>query len=108
MKIDGNTITFKSIDDFYFKEKAGIKPNTVRFLEDWDEITEMENFEIDLENEVKYITIQNKISPHLNFKRQIRDISRIYTTPQMWVWIISWFHEEDGSQSGYNAPIRTG
>ena len=31
------TITFKSIPDNWNKEFAGIKPNTTRFVDDWDE-----------------------------------------------------------------------
>jgi len=41
MKIDGNTIKFKSNLHFYNLERKGIKPNTVRILE------EEEGLEID-------------------------------------------------------------
>jgi hypothetical protein len=107
MKIDGNKIIFKSIDDFYFKELAGIKPNTVRFVEDSDEMLAIADFAADLESETKYIEIHNKISPHLYFKRCIRDISEIYRLPTMRVWIFSWFHEENGITTGYNAPVKS-
>lgn len=105
MKIEGNTIIFKSDDDVYFKEEAGIKPNTVRFVWEKHEIPEMVNFFKEIESEVKYIEIHNRRSPYLFFKRQIRDIT--YFEDRL-VWIISWFHEENGEQHGYNAPIRDG
>lgn len=105
MHIRGNTIYFKSDDEFYFKEEAGIKPNTVRTFTELDELKSMIDFEMDTENEVKYIQIQNSISPYLYFKRQIRDVSRM---PGKWCWVISWFHEEDAIQTGFNATIKDG
>ena len=104
MNIDGNIVSFKSDDDIYFKEEAGIKPNTVRFVWEKAEIPLMVNFYKELQEEVKYIEIHNRRSPHLFFKRQIRDI--VWFEDRL-VWIFSWFHEEDGVQEGYNAPIRT-
>ncbi len=105
MRITHNTIFFKSGDDFYFKEKSGIKPNTVRTFNDMDELKQMIEFQKETEEEVKYIEIRNRLSPHLWFKRQIRDISVI---PREWIWIISWFHEVAGIQDGYNAPLLKG
>ena len=103
MKIEGNKIIFKSDDDVYFKEEAGIKPNTVRFVREPFELPEMVNFYKELEEEVKYIEIHNRKSPHLLFKRQIRDI---YWMEDRLVWIFSWFHEDGNSiQDGYNAPM---
>ncbi len=103
MKIEGNKIIFKSDDEVYFKEEAGIKPNTVRFVWEPLELPQIVNFYKELEEEVKYIEIHNRRSPHLSFKRQIRDI---YYFEDRLVWIISWFHEDkDGLQNGYNAPM---
>ena len=36
MEIRDDTICFKSDDTFFFKEKAGIKPNTNRFFDNKD------------------------------------------------------------------------
>lgn len=105
MEINGDTIIFKSDDDCYFKEEAGIKPNTVRFVWEKTEIPEMVTFYKELESEVKYIEIHNRRSSHLFFKRQVRDIT--YFEDRL-VWIISWFHEDNGIQTGFNAPIQTG
>lgn len=104
MKIDGNTIIFKSDDDVFFKEEAGIKPNTTRFVWEKHELPMIVNFYKEIQEEVKYIKIHNKRSPNLFFKRQIRDI---YWYEDRLVWIISWFHEENGIQDGFNAPIRS-
>lgn len=107
MRIEGNTIFFKSIDDFYFKEKAGIKPNTVRFVDDSDEMKAVANFAADMESETLYIEVCNKLSPNLSFKRTLRDISEVYRTSQMRVWLFSWFHDENGVTTGYNAPVKS-
>lgn len=106
MIIRNNTIFFKADDDVYFKEEAGIKPNTVRFVYEPNELRDMANFYKEVEEEVKYIQIRNRRSPHLFFKRQIRDI---HWFEDRLVWIISWLHEDkDGVQNGYNAPIQAG
>lgn len=102
MEINDNTIIFESDDETYFKEKAGIKPNIVRFAYLPKEIEGLAGFYNEIKDEVKYIEIHNRISPHLFFKREIRDITWF---GDRLVWIISWFHEVDGVQTGYNAPI---
>ena len=103
MKIQGDTIIFKSDDENYYKEKDGIKPNTVRFVYQKEEILLMVNFYNECKEEIKYIEIHNRTSPHLYFRRRIRDITWY---GDRFVYIISWFHEEDGICKGYNAPIR--
>ena len=107
MRIEGNMIVLNSDDDSYFKEEAGIKPNKVRFFHDFKERKEIESFCKELEEEVKYIEVHNSISPHLFFRRQLRDISGVH---DMWgganlCCVFSWFHEEDRTQEGFNAPI---
>ncbi len=112
MNIIKDTIYFKSTGAFFFKEQAGIKPNTTRFFttdtpETAKELTEMEDFAYRVQEDMLYIEITNKISPHLTFKRAIRDISLAWNEPQKKVWIISWFHEdENGVTAGYNAPVK--
>lgn len=106
MEINGNTIIFKSDNETYFKEKVGIKPNTVRIIYILKELEGIVNFYGTLRDEVKYIEVHNSIYPHLFFKRQIRDITWFFDDRM--VWIISWFHEVDGIQTGYNAPICNG
>ncbi len=108
MRIEGNTIVVKSDDNSYFKEEAGIKPNKVRFFHDFNERREIENFCKEMEEEVKYIEVHNSMSPYLFFRRQLRDISQVH---DIWgganlCYVFSWFHEEDGTQKGFNAPVR--
>lgn len=103
MIIRNNTIFFKSDDDCYFKEEAGIKPNTVRFVWEPQELKDVANLYNESQKEVKYIQIQNRRTPHLFFKRQIRDI---HWYSERVVFIFSWLHEDkDHKQEGYNAPI---
>lgn len=42
MKIEGDTIVFKSTPEWYEFEREGVKPNTVRLL-DWDEVEQVAN-----------------------------------------------------------------
>ena len=101
MKIQNNTIIFKSMDEFYFKEESGKKPGTVRFFHDLSEIKDMIDFHAGFdEGELKFIEIHNKKSPNLSFKREIKDISQL---PDMWAWIISWVHKQEHRDLGTDA-----
>lgn len=83
-------ITFKSISEYYNKEKDGLKPNTIREIDLEDDrflylISKFyEGFD---ENEI-IIKIQNVITKE-SFKRYVEDIS-------IWndLMIISWNHKE--------------
>jgi hypothetical protein len=89
MIIRNNTIFFKSDDDFYFKEEIGIKPNTVRFFHDLNEIRDMVRFAIESLTEEKYIEISNVKNPMKSFRRTIRDITQFHVFGTRY-WIITW------------------
>ena len=90
----GDVIIFNSIDDFYFKEEAGIKPNTVRIPKDKHEYDLMMDFLESIKNNSRFIEIHNKISPHLYFKRMLRDVSMLkignVTFYNEYIFIFSW------------------
>lgn len=77
-------VKFKSIPAMYEKEKSGIKPNTVRIIDEFDD-----RFKRLYENIETLITIENTHTKE-TFTRKVRDVS---------VWnnlmIISWEHEDD-------------
>jgi len=78
-------ITFKSIPLFFFKERDGIKPNTIRVDDPNDKrFIKLNN----CRHPPKQIKIVNAGNPKLFFIREITDIS-------YWdrMWIISWRHE---------------
>lgn len=73
------TISFKSTSMNFYKEKSGIKSNTVRFTDDWD----LERWnKID---EATHVQICNKDNPKDKFQRKIKD-----KTIHKNVVIISW------------------
>lgn len=75
------TIRFNSLPSIYQKEKSGIKPNTVRFTNDWDQ-ERWNAFE-----KAKFVIIKNKHTKE-SFKRRIED-KTIFSN----LVIISWRHE---------------
>jgi len=103
MNVINDTIYFKSTDEFYFKEKKGIKPNTVRCPINYGDASYIIDFKQRIKNETLFIQIANSINPHLTFKRTIRDISKV---PNSTFWVFSWFHDEGGVVDGYNAPLK--
>ena len=87
MRIEGNTIIFKSNPEYYFNEFLGLKCNTVRKIQN----EELTDFNIFRQLAFKWIEI------HLNsqdgkdefyFKREVTNICRFEG-----FWIISWRHE---------------
>ena len=88
MKINSHKIEFKTNEDIYFREKAGLKPNTVRFMNEPSELKEMKEFHDNFEKTCcGRITIVNAQKPHMKFTRQISDITQF---PGMPLFIISW------------------
>ena len=77
-------IEFKSDPHFFFLERDGLKPNTVR-KDDPDD----ERFVSLDRGEPKKIRIRNSGNPSWVFTREITDVS-------YWngFWIISWKHKE--------------
>lgn len=69
------TVTFKSIDSIFKKERSGVKPNTSRAV-DWED----ERFRILARMALGYICcgyirIENAEQKGINFTRKIKDIT---------------------------------
>ena len=69
------TVTFKSIDSIFQKERSGVKPNTSRVV-DWKD----ERFRILAQMALGYlpmghIRIENAEHKGINFTRKIKDIT---------------------------------
>jgi hypothetical protein len=79
-------LVFKSEPLFFFKERDGSKPNTIREVKDKDDY----RLHLLEHGNPKKIKIINAGNPKMFFTRKITDIS-------YWngLWIISWKHEVD-------------
>ena len=89
MKIENNTIIFKSAPEYYQKEKSGLKCNTVRQITKPDEYKAFHDFYRCFEAiSNKTIKIINSESGE-SFLRRITDIS-IFKE----VYIFSWEHSK--------------
>jgi hypothetical protein len=94
MRIEGNTIIFKSDPHNYFKEFHGLKPCTIRRISLWSEMKEFEEFYTTWKYRspnmpLPEIKIINSIT-HESFTRTISDITEFEGH-----WIISWSHSHD-------------
>ena len=87
MKIEGDTVLFKSTPPFFQKEQSGLKPNTVRIL------SEPEAEQLDkTKNQLKTIRIISTETGN-SFERGITDISpAILESEKCVVFIFSWHH----------------
>lgn len=91
MKIEGNTIIFKTVNEIYWKEQKGQKPNTARFLDTIDEIEQVVGFQAAfLESGNARIRIVNADQPQYSFTRKLNDITQY---PGKWLYIFSWADE---------------
>jgi len=89
MKIENNTIIFKSTPEYYQKEKAGLKCNTVRQITKPDEYKAFHDFYRCFEAiSNKTITIIN-VDTEESFNRRLTDIS-VYKN----CYIFSWEHSK--------------
>lgn len=91
MRVEGNTIIFKSTVNNYFKEFMGIKPNTIRKIPSNEEAVFLEfkkNLNKDSMIQIFHVRSDGNISGYY-FERHITDISNF----EGWIWIISWRHE---------------
>lgn len=82
MKQEDKTIEFKSNLENYPKEKNGLKPNTVRFTDDWTKERWAKY------NKAIFIKIVNKEYPEHHFTRSITDKTKYKN-----IVIISWRKE---------------
>lgn len=89
MKVDGNTIKFKSVPEMFEKERSGRKPNTVRRSDDAGEVAQMEMFARDVcTSRVKCIQIENSETGE-TFLRLVTDVS-LYGD----IYIFSWMNSK--------------
>ena len=86
MKIVNNIIYFKSMPEYYQKEILGIKANTVRIVDKFEDAS------IQL-SELDYIKIVNTETEDF-FMRKLRDITRYVYNDQIIIYIFSWRHYE--------------
>lgn len=94
MKIENNTIYFKSIKEMYEKELDGRKTNTVRILT----LKELQDV---LEKEFRHIRISMKDTDYY-FTRIITDISYIYSeNHSLIICIFSWNNYVKGLKGYY-------
>ena len=86
MRIEGNTVIFRSYPSMYEKEESGVKPNTVRIL-DFCEISQViENWK-----ELKYIRIE-EVGHDRSFTRELTDITEVGELLGKEVFVFSWRH----------------
>ncbi|MCZ7362873.1 MAG: hypothetical protein O8C58_06020 [Candidatus Methanoperedens sp.] len=89
MKIEGNTIIFKSLPEFFHKEKTGLKCNTIRTFIKVSEFKEFEAFKEAFDKlPNKQIQIINTVTSE-SFIRRLTDIS-----PFEEHFIFSWREEK--------------
>ncbi|MCK4528000.1 hypothetical protein KAW18_11580 [candidate division WOR-3 bacterium] len=84
MDINKETIFFRSVPEYYFKEKNGKKPNTVRHIVGRD----AEIFG-EYKETLKYIVISDTDTGEW-FERELTDISSVTLFDEANVWIFSW------------------
>lgn len=86
MKINGETVEFKSKGSFFVKELTGQKPNTERLLSKSDQYDILS---------CKRIKIQMVENPKNFFERKITDITVCNEILGKYLVVISWKHEEE-------------
>lgn len=85
MKIEGDTIIFKSEIPFYLAESRGIKSYTIRLFNDkTEENTFLSNLSI-----ISKIKIVCKQAEE---KYIIRDLTNVFFNIQTRIWIFAWRH----------------
>lgn len=87
MKIEGNTIIFKSTPENYHKEYMGLKSCTIRRISLWSEMKNIEEFAENLPVGSK-IRIVNTVTLNY-FERTLTDISQFEG-----LWVFSWGTEQ--------------
>lgn len=93
MRIENNTIFFKSESDFFRLEKMGKKSNTVRIL-GYEEYTKAVN----VKAPINRIHITNKYMRDTepdSFERTLTDISHVGEVLGQIMMVFSWRHEEE-------------
>ena len=90
MKIDGDTIFFKSTPDFFYREEEGKKPNTTQVIseKEWYELVEM-----DAKEEIRYIKVEHPQVPESNFTRELTDVCIVGDILGFYLVVFSWKHK---------------
>jgi hypothetical protein len=94
----GPLVIFKSVPDFWKRERCGNKPNTVRLLipREYDERLAFADTCMEV-GEPATVEIVNAETGE-GFFRAITDISQVGTILGQTMWCISWHHEDgDGT-----------
>ncbi len=93
MRIEGNTVIFRSYPSMYEKEESGKKPNTVRILDSYEASQVFENWE-----KLKYIRImeEGRHTRSRSFTRELTDITEVGELLGKEVFVFSWRHENAG------------
>ena len=90
MKIEGDTIIFRSDWDNFTRELEGHKTSTIR----WFSLEEETEFFHHKEN-IKKIRIQSGKSDAVCFERILTDATNIGWILNMRLWIFSWKHKKE-------------
>ena len=90
MKIEGDTVTFKSKSEFFYREEEGRKPNTECLIT----TAEMDNFnQRDAEEGITKIKIVHTQCPESFFTRTLTDVCVIGDLLGLQLVAFSWQHE---------------
>ena len=90
MKIEGDTVTFKSEPWVFYREEEGKKPNTERLMT----TEELETFnQRDTEEEITIIKIVHTQVPEAYFTRILTDVCVIGDLLGLQLVVFSWEHE---------------
>ena len=97
MRIIDDTIIFKSANVYYYKEKSGLKPNTVRLIQEGSEVEEFIPWAYPPDwphSPKRYIQIENVHDATICFSREVTDVSTIASLLGYRIFVISWKHPE--------------
>jgi len=92
MRIEGDTIIFKSVDTYFVKEKDGRKPNTVRILDEYESGIVYNRWYSGSLKKIRIELITSE-SPD-SFERELTDITWCGSAFGRDYVIFSWRHEE--------------
>ncbi len=88
MKIEGNTVIFRSTPSMYVKEESGVKPNTVRIL-DFCEVCTL----LRTKGKIEYIRIEES-GTERSFTRELTDITDMGEILGKSIFVFSWRHDD--------------
>lgn len=101
MKIENNIIYFKSKPMYFDKEMIGVKRNTVRVIDDYRELEQLQSLLMDVDADISLtdrglLYVDSDVKIHITntesgeyFERALKDISTLDVNGYM-VFIFSW------------------